>query len=160
MYGKNDMNRRGFSLVELLVVMAIMGTLLSIATFGFNQYMRKSQMESQTKQLYGDLMEYRAKALYEKKEWTFKINGSSYGIYSSTATGVSPVTTTTLKHPVVTGVTKITFNTRGTTNNLGTVCVEAANDATVDAVVIAQTRVQIGKKNAGADCVAENIVAK
>ena len=154
------MNRRGFSLIELLIVMVIMGTLLGMATYGFTQYSKKSQIESQTKQLYGNLMEYRVKSLYEKKEWTFKIAGASYGIYSSTATGVSPVTTTTLKHPVITGVTKITFNTRGTTNNLGTVCVEATNDAIVDAVVIAQTRVQIGKKNTGAACVAENIVAK
>ena len=158
------MNMRGFSLIELLIVIALIGILVSAATFGFTQYSRKSKMESQTRLLYGDLMEYRAKALYEKKNWTFKFSAASYGIYSSAATTVSPVSTVIFKYSVDNtanlNTTPITFDTQGMTDVSGTVCVAGANDANVDSVVISRTRVQIGKRKEGLTCLGENIDAR
>jgi len=156
------MNKRGFTLIELLIVIALIGILLSAATFGFSQYSRKSKMESQTRFLYGDLMEYRTKAMYEKRNWTFKMSAAGYGIYSSTNTDVSPVTAVVLKHPVdvASTVTEIEFDTHGLTDNIGSVCVTSANNAVVDSVVISKTRVQIGKKREGTNCVSTNIDAK
>ncbi len=155
------MNSRGFSLIELVVIVALIGTLSAIGTFGFSQYSRKSQITNQTRQLYGDLMEYRIKAMYEKKNWTFKISAGSYGIYSSSNTTVSPVTTVTLKQNVESdSTTDIVYDTHGLANVSGkSVCVSATNDATVDSVVISETRVQVGKKT-GVSCVAANIEAQ
>lgn len=154
------MNNRGFTLIELLIVIALIGILSAIGTFAFSQYSKKSHIANQTKLLYGDLMEYRAKALYEKKNWTFKMSAAGYGVYSSSVTTVSPVKTVTIKYPVEFDITEIGFNNQGLTLNTGAVCVAAANDAAVDSVVISETLVKLGKKKDGTDCDAANIDAK
>lgn len=146
------MNNRGFSLVELVVIIAIIGILSAIGTFAFSQYSKKSQMANQTRLLYGDLMEYRIKALYEKKNWTFKMFNDRYEIYSSATTTVSPVTKVIFKHPVVTNVSEFSFDTQGMLSNFGgSICVASTNEATVDAVVISKTRVKLGKKGTSCD---------
>jgi prepilin-type N-terminal cleavage/methylation domain len=156
------MNNRGFTLTEVLVVIALIGILSAIATFGFSRYTTKSKIESQTKLLYGDLMEYRIKSLYEKKKWRVKISAASYGIYSSSNTTVAPVKTVTLKNSVVfNNSTDIVFDSQGMANVSGkSVCVSNANEAAVDSVVISETRVQIGKRMEGESCVDSKIVAK
>ncbi len=156
------MNKRGFALTELIVVIAIIATLLTMATFGFSQYIRKSQIASQTKILYGDLMEYRVKAMYEKRNWTVKVSATGYGIYSSATTSVAPVKTVTMNHPVeFNNTADIVFDGQGVANVSGkTVCVSSTNDAVVDSLVISATRVQIGKKMEGENCVASKIIAR
>lgn len=156
------MKTQGFTLVELLIVIVLIGILSTIGTFAFSEYTRKTQITSQTRTLYGDLMEYRLKALYEKKNWTFKINAASYGIYSSANTAVAPVTTTTLKNSVTfNNTTDVVYDSQGLANVSGkTVCVSAANDAPVDSLVISFSRVQIGKKKVGTSCAAANIDAQ
>ena len=156
------MTRRGFTLVELLIVIALIGIMLSMATFNFSQYTRKSGIVNQTKTLYGDLMEYRLKALYEKKDWTIKISSNSYAIYSSSVTTVAPVSSVVLKYPVTSNnATDIIYGSYGLANVSGkTVCVTDPNDAAVDSLVISQTRVQIGKKQQDMDCEAGKIDAK
>jgi len=156
------MNNHGFSVIELMVAIALIGILSAIGTFSFSQYSKKSSISSQTRLLYGDLMEYRSKALYEKKNWTFKISAASYGIYSSSNTTVAPVKTVALKHNIESNnATAIIYDTQGMANVSGkSVCVSAANDAIVDAVVISSTRVQIGKKREGQNCVESKIDAQ
>lgn len=153
------MNNRGFSLIELLTIIALIGILSALATFGFSQYSRKSRITNQTRALYGDLMEYRLKALYEKRNWSFKFSGTGYGIYSSVDTTVTPVSTVVLQYPIEFNTTYVKFDSQGLTNNSGTICVSSANDAVVDSVVISKTRIKLGKKE-GTDCVADNINAK
>lgn len=154
------MNKRGFSLVELLTVIAVIEILSAIATFGFSQYQVKSRIASQTRQLYGDLIEYRAKALYEKKNWTFRIAAAGYGIYSSANTIGAPVKTVTLNYSVTSdNAADIVFNTQGyisISGNDKSICISQANDAVVDSIVISTTRLQVGKKT-GVDCAAANI---
>lgn len=156
------MNKRGFTLIELITVIALIGVLTAIATLNFNQYAVKSQISNQTQELYGNLMEYRSRAFYEKKHWTFKISGTGYGIYSSAtvASGVLPVSAVTFKRPVEYGVSKIEFDSHGLTKNEGSICASEQNGAPVDAVVISISRAQIGKKKEGESCVSANIIAK
>jgi prepilin-type N-terminal cleavage/methylation domain-containing protein len=160
------MSRRGFSLIELLTVIALIGILSALGTFAFSQYAVKSRISSQTRLLYGDLMEYRTKALYEKKRWTFKISATGYGIYSSTNTTVAPVKSIALRYGITSDTADdVTFDSNGLIHFSSDIsdltltksaCVAAANDAVVDSVVITATRVQVGKKT-GVDCVAAAI---
>lgn len=156
------MKNRGFTLVELLIVIVLIGILSTIGTIAFSEYTKKSQITSQTRTLYGDLMEYRLKALYEKRNWTFKINAASYGIYSSADTSVAPVSSIILKNSVTfNNATDIVYDSQGLANVSGkTVCVSATNDAAVDSIVISTSRVQIGKKKAGTSCASTNITAQ
>lgn len=111
-------------------------------------------------------MEYRTKALYEKKNWTFKISATGYGIYSSANTTVTPVRTVSLKYDVITDNSDdVIFDTKGQIRFSSDIndpsltqaaCVSSSNDAVVDSVAISATRVLVGKKT-GADCVAANI---
>jgi len=152
--------------MELMTVIALIGILTALGTFGFSRYTTKTQIVNQTRLLYGDLMEYRLKALYEKKNWTFKIAASSYGIYSSNLTSVTvaPVKTVVLKHPVgFNNSNDIVFDSQGMSDVSGisnkSVCISDANDAVVDSIVISATRVSIGKKK-GTSCAAANIDAQ
>lgn len=158
------MNRRGFTLIEVLVVIGLMGILIALGTFGFSSYTKKSQMANQTKVLYGSLMEYRAKALFEKREWTFLFTANSYAIYPSSDTSGTPVETITLKYPIsMGGITfpeKITFDGQGLVNVSRTACIASDNESPVDAVVIAKTRTELGKRQQGANCESEHVNAQ
>lgn len=162
MYGKNSLiHQRGFSLVELIVVIAIISTLLAISWFLFSAYTRKSQMESQTHILYGDLVEARTKALYEKKIMTLQFTANSYTI----AADGTVVTTRRLAYPVEwNNAADVEFGTTGLLNNAAadgkTICITESNNSPVDAIIISMTRVQIGKKNEGTACASTNVAAK
>lgn len=155
------MDRRGFTVIELLIVVSLMGFMAALGSFGFSAYMKKSQITNQTRTLYGELMQYRIKAFHEKKNWTFKITASGYGVYSSANVAVSPVRSVELKRRVTSSdAVDITFDGQGGSSVAAkAVCVEADNDATVDSVVVSTSRVLIGKKGTGS-CESAHITAQ
>lgn len=154
---------KGFALTELVIVIAIIGTLLAIASFGFSQYQRKAKMEEQVRTLYSDLMEARSKALYEKTPRTVKVQASSYTVYPApTATG-TPELTRSLNFPVEFDIaTDNVFSTQGVLQNASskTICISEANQLNVDAVIISDTMIRVGKRTNGAACASANITAK
>lgn len=153
------MNRNGFSLIELLITIALITIMLSIATFQFSAFSKKSGVESQTRKLYGDLMELRSKAMFEKRSMGIKLSTLSYSIYSSEVMTVNPIQVTNLKVPINTGA--IVFDTRGMLQSTATsVCISEANDAPVDSIAVSMTRIKLGKLKAGEECLSENIISK
>jgi prepilin-type N-terminal cleavage/methylation domain-containing protein len=155
------MNMRGFTLIEMVLAVAIMAILTTIGTFSFGQYQRKSLVENQTRRLYVDIVALRSQALFEKRPRTLRLAPASYALYSSDVVTGAPASTTVLNSPVtLSGAADVTYDTSGMTSSTQTICAAAANAAPVDSVVIYPTSIRLGKLNQGAACADVNIVAK
>jgi prepilin-type N-terminal cleavage/methylation domain-containing protein len=68
----------GFSLLELVIVIAIIAIFSSIATFQFNQWNKKGQVEAQIKKMATDTSEVRVRALTMKQRHSITLDKYSY----------------------------------------------------------------------------------
>jgi prepilin-type N-terminal cleavage/methylation domain-containing protein len=167
------MRNRGFTLVEVLVTLVIMGVLLAVATHNWSVMQQNSAVESQIKTLYADLMEIRLQALYSKTPRKVVFSGKLFKIYSSATVTSTPLITKTFRYPIVVNLTypantnvTLTFDAQGLMNgNERSICVLPTNDtlvvnpAATDSLVISQARINLGKRTEG-DCDSDNINQK
>lgn len=149
-----ESEQKGFSLVELIIVIGIISILLTMATLQFNEYTKKANIEAQTKMIYADLMNLRAQALFQKRGRSATITATVFSIYSSTeTTSAAPISSRTLTYPVVySGTSTIMFNTQGLLDGVTnkTICTEPYdNPAGYDSLVLFTTRIQLGKRDPG-----------
>lgn len=144
----------GFTLIELIIVIALIAILSGIGTFQFTQYSRKSAIEKQTKTLYGDLMELRSKSIFEKRDRVLRLTPTGYSIYSSAETAVNPVETRTMPSPITWNNSgDILLNNQGFVQaTLSSVCATTANSANVDSIVVSPSRIRMGKLKEGTTC--------
>lgn len=156
------MRQNGFSLVELIVVIAILAILLSIVTLQFNQYTKKVAIEGQVRTMYTDLMTVRSQALFEKRDRTVTVTAATFSVYSSGLATGTPVLQRALKYSVNSTPYTVKFNSRGVIDGANaSICIEPNdNPGAIDSLVLSTTRIQMGKRNAGADCSAANIKTK
>ena len=159
---------RGFTLVELIVVMSIITIICSIAVLNWNRIVVKNGIESQIKTVHADMMGLRLEALYTKRERSVTISGKAFNVYSSTVTAVAPISSRTFKYNFKpAGTSTITFDTSGMANGTqNTFCVDpygdftVALDAAVDSIVISQARINLGKRAEGGNCVTADVQQK
>lgn len=157
------MNRSGFTLVELLVAIAIIGILTTISTLQFSSYLRKGAIERQTRELYGDMVELRSKAAFEKQSRLLRLTSAGYSLYSTGNTTANPVAVVTFKVPITfNNGGNIRYDTKGILlrEDRGSVCVAEENSAPVDSIVLSLTRIQLGKRDVGEACAENKVVAK
>lgn len=155
----------GFTLVELLVTVAIIIIMASLATVQFNSMTLKASIEKELKMLYADLMELRLNALYEKVPRAAKFTSQEFSIYPEDDIDSSPIKTRTLPHAVAWSgggsSLVLRYDTYGISNDAVTVCLEPdrENPASVDSIVISKTRIRMGKRIA-ASCASTSIDLK
>jgi len=157
------MRSRGFSLLELVVLMALVSILLTIATLNFREYLQRSRMEAQTRLLYGQLLKARVDAVCQRRKIAVKVYPGRFEVYSSEIVdGVEPRNTHLLNFPITCKDCRlIEFDKSGTTTDSGSICLEStAGGGAVDSVVVSTTRISIGKKDQGDGCISDNITKK
>jgi prepilin-type N-terminal cleavage/methylation domain-containing protein len=79
------MKRDGFSLIELLVVMVILGIVASLGTVSFTGWVRKHDLESQVKEMYTDLMSARLTAMHQNKTHFITLSANQLRAYEDTS---------------------------------------------------------------------------
>jgi prepilin-type N-terminal cleavage/methylation domain-containing protein len=157
------MQQRGYSLVEMVVVVGVMSILLSIGTLKFNEYSNRYRSENQLRMIYTELMKARGNAIYQRRVVRVKVLPSVFQVYSSETDdtlGASPVLRQELRFPVVENIvgSHVDFDERGVTSNRGAICVETGGETgAVDGVVIDDLRLRLGKREPGKECNGDNI---
>lgn len=159
--GGDIMKGNGFALTELIVVVAIIGTLLSIATIGFNSWTRKYGTEAQVKELLADITAVRLRAIETKQRHQLTLNPGAISAAFWTDAGVLtplPAFSKTLKYPIQqfsSGVlsalsnTTLVFNERGYLPAAGlTIAVgDLQSGAALNCLVIHTARINMGRIN-------------
>lgn len=159
------MNRKGFTVVEIIIVMAIAGVLLSMATFQFREYLQKGQIERQTKELYADLLAARSAAVTQQAVKTVTITPTTFTVSGSSPKVLSKAVTWSGKSSGDTQV-QIIFDQRGTFNiDVGsgntTICVDQSMEsAQYDGIIVYSTRIHMGKLTIGEVCNSGNVAVK
>lgn len=77
----------GFSLIELIVVIGIIGILMTIGAINFNEWMVKNRVEAQVRQMVTDISELRVKAFTNKQRHSITVNKSDYVFKSYSSEG-------------------------------------------------------------------------
>jgi prepilin-type N-terminal cleavage/methylation domain-containing protein len=163
---------KGFTLTELIIVMALIGIILAIASLNFNQWQKKYNVENQAKEMMTDLGALRLNAMQTKTSRMAVFNSNPPLMAFRTYTGaeqLAPASTTgtqyfskPLKYPVYSDAAlsapcnNLIFDATGILSNFqNTVYVYMAPPGTgtaVDCLAISRTRMNLGQSN-GTTCV-------
>jgi prepilin-type N-terminal cleavage/methylation domain-containing protein len=154
----------GFTLVELLIVIALIGIAAGIATINFSQLTKKTNIEKQTKELFSDLNDARLKSIYTKKRHSIVLQSNSYVFkeYSSVNEDRSagmPLLSKTVSNTMTTenggslANVIIEFDIRGFTYDFNTIRMNPVNSgAAYDCVLISDARTNMGQMGSGNVC--------
>jgi prepilin-type N-terminal cleavage/methylation domain-containing protein len=162
-------NRRGFTLLEMMIVLAILGIVAIIAVSDFRGLNEKYRVEAETKALHADLMDARARAMQRNRAQFVRQTGGGYAIYDDTfpvpdGNGVLDNSADTLvrnvtpSHAISTTLPGATmafsFNRNGIASATGTVRLSSDGHPDYDCITIRETRIKMGEYNAAtATCV-------
>ena len=153
----------GFTLIELIVVLAIVVVLISAATVAFHDWQIKYNVEAQVKQMVTDFSELRVQAMTRKQRHSITINQKSY-VFKSYSSDDEPLAAGTVLPPAIRtvnyalkqssstyfdGTQIFEIDQRGLLVSLpDTIFVDSTSSATIDCLTIHYARINPGKKDA------------
>lgn len=151
----------GFTLVELMIVVAIIGIVLAIATMNIRQWNDKYTVESYTKEIHSILMKARNDAANTNTQVSVTLAANLVTTFQDVNGNavVDPGETTTKPYPQFTmnsslGLPEtIVFDRRGMTADLQTVSITGYSPNAspgVDCIAVAATRINMGVMTGGA----------
>ncbi|MEE9911460.1 MAG: type II secretion system GspH family protein [Deltaproteobacteria bacterium] len=68
--------KNGFSLIELLIVFAILAVMLTVATLYWQRYVARINLRSAARHVASDMTEYRGRAVSESRVYTITFSGT------------------------------------------------------------------------------------
>lgn len=168
--------RRGFTLIEIMIALAILGIVAVIAASNFQGMMEKYRVEGETKQMFADLMDARGRAMQRNRAFIVQINSvdinsKDYKMYEDTNPSATDgngdldptldtlVASTTVLHTIKwnssgTSDLRITFNRNGIASPTG--FIQFASTTTrpdYDCITVKATRIKMGQYNGTNDCI-------
>lgn len=168
------MKNGGFSILELIVVIAIIGIVATIAGISAKGWLDKYQVESQMKQMLVDLMNARASAMQKNRMYFVKLAGTQYTVYEDTSPGpdgngsLEEADDTLIVRKnlsAIYGITfpadEIDFDSRGLVSRglvgaqqQAVIRVNGSFGASSDCIVVTTTRTKLGGWD-GSNCIAQ-----
>jgi prepilin-type N-terminal cleavage/methylation domain-containing protein len=164
-------NKRGFTIVELIVVIAIMSILLAMAFLSYKDIQQRNDVEQKVKIMYAELMNVRIRAMQRGRDHfvTLPTGSTMYRIYedgpapdgdssfntaSDTLLSLQSVAPYTLVLSTAT-ISLVQFTAKGLLSAgtpTGWVRINATTTGEYDCIFIDQIRTGMGKMN-GANCI-------
>lgn len=164
------MHARGFTITELVVVIAIIAIVAAIAGISAKSWMDKYKVETEIRTMHADIVQTRAKAMERNLQYWVAVNADSYQIIEDTDGngGTTPdpspadtwQTPITLNYPVTSGTGTLIIDTRGiistdTASSLvGSLSIQfdtRSSGSLYDCLEVLATRINVGRMN-GTTC--------
>ena len=159
-YGDDREGRGGFSLIEILITLAILGIIVVIAVSNFQGMTEKYRVEGETKQMFADLMDARGRAMQRNRVFHVQITTNGYRTFEDTnpapdgdgdLTGSdTQVAGVTVNHTITptAGLSDFRFNRNGIASATGTIRLSSTAPPDYDCITVKATRIKMGQYNA------------
>jgi prepilin-type N-terminal cleavage/methylation domain-containing protein len=175
--------QNGYSLIEILVVIAIAGILAGLAVAGLIGLTKKYNVDNQVRGIFADMMNVRIMAMNKNRTHYVTLAASCYTAYDDnspapdgdgtltvgsdtvalTSNGALNLNTTKSQGflPITwSGADTLSFNSRGICTTPTTICLYSTVQPLYDCIKISSTRILLGKLITQGVCSANNCQAK